>query len=152
MCSGVWRCVCVIPILGNVNMSRRRVSVKELGHADHQGWLYRKKEGKGFLGMKWKKYWFILKKTSLYWYSSDTVSHSRQSLSHTVTPCCSSCFCCWIGILEGHCDITCSATLLRGLLIHFNMNQPHLHKFLLIVVSLLLFKCPKNENIMPVQN
>ncbi|XP_042560513.1 connector enhancer of kinase suppressor of ras 3-like isoform X2 [Clupea harengus] len=62
---------------GNVNMSRRRVSVKELGHADHQGWLYRKKEGKGFLGMKWKKYWFILKKTSLYWYSSDTAEKAE---------------------------------------------------------------------------
>ncbi|XP_062378699.1 connector enhancer of kinase suppressor of ras 3-like isoform X2 [Sardina pilchardus] len=56
---------------GNVNMSRRRVSVKELGPVDHQGWLFRKKEGKGFLGIKWKKYWFVLKKTSLYWYTSE---------------------------------------------------------------------------------
>ncbi|KAJ7988975.1 hypothetical protein DPEC_G00314760 [Dallia pectoralis] len=53
---------------GNVAMSRRRVSVKELGESDYQGWLYRKKDGKGFLGFKWKKYWFVLKKTSLYWY------------------------------------------------------------------------------------
>lgn len=51
-------------------MSRRRISVKELGQPDHQGWLYRKKEGKGFLGFKWKKYWFVLKKTSLYWYTT----------------------------------------------------------------------------------
>uniref|UniRef100_A0A4W5K7C9 Connector enhancer of kinase suppressor of ras 3 n=1 Tax=Hucho hucho TaxID=62062 RepID=A0A4W5K7C9_9TELE len=55
---------------GNVAMSRRRVSVKELGEADYQGWLYRKKEGKAFLGFKWKKYWFVLKKTSLYWYTT----------------------------------------------------------------------------------
>lgn len=54
-------------------MSRRRISVKELGQPDHQGWLYRKKESKGFLGMKWKKYWFVLKKTSFYWYSSQQV-------------------------------------------------------------------------------
>lgn len=54
-------------------MSRRRISVKELGHPDHQGWLYRKKESKGFLGMKWKKYWFVLKKTSFYWYSNQQV-------------------------------------------------------------------------------
>lgn len=54
-------------------MSRRRISVKELGQPDHQGWLYRKKESKGFLGIKWKKYWFVLKKTSLYWYSSPQV-------------------------------------------------------------------------------
>lgn len=51
-------------------MSRRRISVKELGHPDHQGWLYRKKESKGFLGIKWKKYWFVLKKTALYWYTN----------------------------------------------------------------------------------
>ncbi|MEQ2197307.1 hypothetical protein XENOCAPTIV_027335 [Xenoophorus captivus] len=51
-------------------MSRRRISVKELGQPDHQGWLYRKKETKGFLGIKWKKYWFVLKKTALYWYTN----------------------------------------------------------------------------------
>lgn len=55
-------------------MSRRRVSVKDLGPVDHQGWLFRKNEGKGFLGIKWKKYWFVLKKTSLYWYSNQIVS------------------------------------------------------------------------------
>ncbi|XP_054894357.1 connector enhancer of kinase suppressor of ras 3-like isoform X1 [Poeciliopsis prolifica] len=55
---------------GNGTMSRRRISVKELGQPDHQGWLYRKKETKGFLGIKWKKYWFVLKKTALYWYTN----------------------------------------------------------------------------------
>lgn len=55
-------------------MSRRRISVKELGQPDHQGWLYRKKESKGFLGMKWKKYWFVLKKTSFYWYNNQQAS------------------------------------------------------------------------------
>lgn len=59
---------------GNGTMSRRRVSVKELGQPDHQGWLYRKKESKGFLGIKWKKYWFVLKKTALYWYANQLVS------------------------------------------------------------------------------
>lgn len=59
---------------GNGTMSRRRISVKELGQPDHQGWLYRKKESKGFLGIKWKKYWFVLKKTSLYWYTNQLVS------------------------------------------------------------------------------
>ncbi|XP_034143557.1 interactor protein for cytohesin exchange factors 1 isoform X2 [Esox lucius] len=57
----------LVPV-GDAVMSRRRVSVKELGQVDYQGWLYRKKEGKGFLGTKWKKYWFVLKKNSLYWY------------------------------------------------------------------------------------
>lgn len=55
-------------------MSRRRVSVKDLDPVDHQGWLYRKTEGKGFLGIKWKKYWFVLKKSSLYWYTNQLVS------------------------------------------------------------------------------
>lgn len=59
---------------GNGTMSRRRISVKELGQPDHQGWLYRKKETKGFLGIKWKKYWFVLKRTALYWYTNQLVS------------------------------------------------------------------------------
>lgn len=67
---------------GNGTMSRRRISVKELGQPDHQGWLYRKKESKGFLGIKWKKYWFVLKKTSLYWYSNQLVS---KTLTHRPT-------------------------------------------------------------------
>ncbi|XP_071323773.1 interactor protein for cytohesin exchange factors 1-like [Trachinotus anak] len=50
-------------------MSRRRVSVKDLGVVDCQGWLHRRKEGRSFLGSKWKKYWFVLKKSSLYWYT-----------------------------------------------------------------------------------
>nr|XP_020442605.1 interactor protein for cytohesin exchange factors 1-like isoform X2 [Monopterus albus] len=50
-------------------MSRRQVSIKDLGVADCQGWLHRRKEGCSFLGSKWKKYWFVLKKCSLYWYA-----------------------------------------------------------------------------------
>ncbi|XP_067099170.1 connector enhancer of kinase suppressor of ras 3-like isoform X1 [Osmerus mordax] len=68
---------------GNVTMSRRRISVKELGQPDHQGWLYRKKEGKGFLGLKWKKYWFVLKKTSLYWYSSQLAEKAEGYINLT---------------------------------------------------------------------
>ncbi|XP_051951476.1 interactor protein for cytohesin exchange factors 1-like isoform X1 [Xyrauchen texanus] len=52
-------------------MSRRRVSVKDLGQGDCQGWLYKRKESKGFLGWRWKKFWFVMKKCSLYWYTSD---------------------------------------------------------------------------------
>ncbi|XP_044145538.1 interactor protein for cytohesin exchange factors 1 [Bufo gargarizans] len=50
-------------------MSRRRISCKELGDADCQGWLYKKKE-KSFLGNKWKKIWAVLKGSCLYWYTS----------------------------------------------------------------------------------
>ncbi|XP_053192100.1 interactor protein for cytohesin exchange factors 1 [Scomber japonicus] len=68
---------------GNGTMSRRRVSVKELGQPDHQGWLYRKKESKGFLGIKWKKYWFALKKTSLYWYANQLAEKAEGYIDLT---------------------------------------------------------------------
>lgn len=51
-------------------MSRRRISCKDLGHADCQGWLYKKKEKGTFLSNKWKKVWVVLKASSLYWYSN----------------------------------------------------------------------------------
>lgn len=66
--------ICTLVLIGSLRMSRRRVSVKDLDPVDYQGWLYRKKDGKGFLSIKWKKYWFVLKKTSLYWYTSQVVS------------------------------------------------------------------------------
>ncbi|EDL92836.1 rCG41156, isoform CRA_b [Rattus norvegicus] len=51
-------------------MSRRRISCKDLGHADCQGWLYKKKEKGTFLSNKWKKFWVVLKGSSLYWYGN----------------------------------------------------------------------------------
>lgn len=68
---------------GNGTMSRRRISVKELGQPDHQGWLYRKKESKGFLGIKWKKYWFVLKKTALYWYANQLAEKAEGFIDLT---------------------------------------------------------------------
>ncbi|KAM5283624.1 interactor protein for cytohesin exchange factors 1 isoform 2-T2 [Hipposideros larvatus] len=55
---------------GFLTMSRRRISCKDLGHADCQGWLYKKKEKGTFLSNKWKKFWVVLKGSSLYWYSN----------------------------------------------------------------------------------
>uniref|UniRef100_A0A8C6SKW9 Connector enhancer of kinase suppressor of ras 3 n=1 Tax=Neogobius melanostomus TaxID=47308 RepID=A0A8C6SKW9_9GOBI len=69
--------------VGNGTMSRRRISVKELGQSDHHGWLYRKKESKGFLGIKWKKYWFVLKKTGLYWYSNQLAEKAEGYIDLT---------------------------------------------------------------------
>ncbi|XP_057208184.1 connector enhancer of kinase suppressor of ras 3-like [Triplophysa rosa] len=62
---------------GNGVMSRRRVSVKDLGQGDCQGWLYKRKESKGLLGWRWKKFWFVLKKCSLYWYTSETAEKAE---------------------------------------------------------------------------
>uniref|UniRef100_A0A3Q0SDN4 Interaction protein for cytohesin exchange factors 1 n=1 Tax=Amphilophus citrinellus TaxID=61819 RepID=A0A3Q0SDN4_AMPCI len=71
------------PVSSNGTMSRRRISVKELGQPDHQGWLYRKKESKGFLGMKWKKFWFVLKKTALYWYTNQLAEKAEGYIDLT---------------------------------------------------------------------
>ncbi|KAG5856088.1 hypothetical protein ANANG_G00004270 [Anguilla anguilla] len=52
-------------------MSRRRVSCRELGRADCDGWLWKKKKESGvFVAQKWQKFWFVLKGPSLYWYTS----------------------------------------------------------------------------------
>ncbi|KAM3594173.1 uncharacterized protein V6R79_003574 [Siganus canaliculatus] len=51
-------------------LSRRRVSCRELGRPDCDGWLWKKrKESNVFLTQKWQRFWFILKGPSLYWYS-----------------------------------------------------------------------------------
>uniref|UniRef100_W5ME50 Connector enhancer of kinase suppressor of Ras 1 n=1 Tax=Lepisosteus oculatus TaxID=7918 RepID=W5ME50_LEPOC len=52
-------------------MSRRRVSCRELGRADCDGWLWKKKKDSGvFVAQKWQRFWFVLKGASLYWYAS----------------------------------------------------------------------------------
>ncbi|KAJ8333151.1 hypothetical protein SKAU_G00420470 [Synaphobranchus kaupii] len=53
-------------------VSRRRVSCRELGRADCDGWLWKKKKKEGgvFVAQKWQRFWFILKGPSLYWYTS----------------------------------------------------------------------------------
>ncbi|XP_075874011.1 connector enhancer of kinase suppressor of ras 1 isoform X3 [Nelusetta ayraudi] len=52
-------------------MSRRRVSCRELGRPDCDGWLWKKrKETNVFLTQKWQRFWFVLKGPALYWYST----------------------------------------------------------------------------------
>ncbi|KAJ3613428.1 hypothetical protein NHX12_019677 [Muraenolepis orangiensis] len=52
-------------------LSRRRVSCRELGRPDCDGWLWKKrKESNVFLAQKWQRFWFVLKGPSLYWYNS----------------------------------------------------------------------------------
>ncbi|XP_069544569.1 interactor protein for cytohesin exchange factors 1-like, partial [Brachyistius frenatus] len=91
---------CTSNLQADAAMSRRRVSVRDLGVADCQGWLHRRKEARSFLGSRWKKYWFVLKKSSLYWYASKmaekaegfinlsgfTIEQARQSRrKHAIT-------------------------------------------------------------------
>ncbi|KAG1971635.1 connector enhancer of kinase suppressor of ras [Pimephales promelas] len=52
-------------------MSRRRVSCRELGRPDCDGWLWKKrKEANVFMTQKWQRFWFVLKGPTLYWYTS----------------------------------------------------------------------------------
>ncbi|XP_060097031.1 interactor protein for cytohesin exchange factors 1 isoform X1 [Heteronotia binoei] len=62
-------------------MSRRRISCKDLGLADFQGWLYKKKEKGSFIGSKWKKFWCVLKGSSLYWYRNQLAEKAEGFLS-----------------------------------------------------------------------
>lgn len=55
------------------SLSRRRVSCKALGRGDCEGWLWRKRDAKGYFSQKWKKYWFVLKDNCLYWYINEEV-------------------------------------------------------------------------------
>ncbi|KAK7919039.1 hypothetical protein WMY93_010323 [Mugilogobius chulae] len=55
----------------NTALSRRRVSCRELGHPDCDGWLWKKRRDSGvFVTQKWQRFWFILKGPALYWYNS----------------------------------------------------------------------------------
>ncbi|XP_068015130.1 connector enhancer of kinase suppressor of ras 1 [Melanerpes formicivorus] len=49
-------------------LSRRRVSCRDLGRVDCDGWLLKKKEHGGFMAQRWKRCWFVLKGHTLYWY------------------------------------------------------------------------------------
>ncbi|CAJ1073448.1 connector enhancer of kinase suppressor of ras 1 isoform X1 [Xyrichtys novacula] len=52
-------------------LSRRRVSCRELGRPDCDGWLWKKRRDSSvFIAQKWQRFWFILTGPSLYWYTS----------------------------------------------------------------------------------
>ncbi|MEE6469258.1 hypothetical protein FKM82_008554, partial [Ascaphus truei] len=61
--------------------SKRRISCKDLGRGDCEGWLWKKKDAKSYFSQKWKKYWFILKDTSLYWYTNEEEEKAEGFIS-----------------------------------------------------------------------
>ncbi|XP_028451709.1 connector enhancer of kinase suppressor of ras 2 [Perca flavescens] len=69
--------VCSAPLLAPAagspmsSISKRRISCRDLGQGDCEGWLWKKKDAKTYFSQKWKKYWFILKDTCLYWYMNE---------------------------------------------------------------------------------
>nr|XP_033804405.1 connector enhancer of kinase suppressor of ras 2 isoform X3 [Geotrypetes seraphini] len=61
--------------------SKRRISCKDLGRGDCEGWLWKKKDAKSYFSQKWKKYWFVLKDTSLYWYINEEEEKAEGFIS-----------------------------------------------------------------------
>ena len=55
----------------------RRISCKDLGGGDCQGWLLMKKTDGGFsvLRSKWNKFWFVLTKKNLFYYQQPSVRY-----------------------------------------------------------------------------
>ncbi|XP_051035404.1 uncharacterized protein LOC127218429, partial [Phodopus roborovskii] len=45
------------------------IACTNLGHGNCEGWLWHKRESRGISLFSWKKYWFILKHSTLYWFS-----------------------------------------------------------------------------------
>ncbi|KAM4702404.1 connector enhancer of kinase suppressor of ras 1 isoform 2-T2 [Discoglossus pictus] len=50
-------------------LSRRRVSCKDLGSPDCDGWLWKRKENVGFMSQRWKRCWCVLKGDRMFWYN-----------------------------------------------------------------------------------
>ncbi|XP_030648420.1 connector enhancer of kinase suppressor of ras 2 [Chanos chanos] len=61
--------------------SRRRIACKDLGHGDCEGWLWKKKDATGYFTQKWKKYWFVLKDSDLYWYTNQNDEKAEGFIS-----------------------------------------------------------------------
>lgn len=55
------------------SISKRRISCRDLGQGDCEGWLWKKKDAKSYFSQKWKKYWVVLKDACLYWYTNEEV-------------------------------------------------------------------------------
>jgi len=53
----------------------RRISCKDLGGGDCEGWLWKKRQGSGLMmsGGRWLKYWFVLHSTNLFYYKHPEV-------------------------------------------------------------------------------
>lgn len=68
------------------------IACTEMGHGKCEGWLWHKRESRGISFFSWKKYWFILKHSTLYWFSHLNVSTpgSKESLLLKIVLCVSS--------------------------------------------------------------
>lgn len=78
---------CFVCVGSLSSASRRRIACKDLGHGDCEGWLWKKKDATGYFTQKWKKYWFVLKDSNLYWYTNQNVSKHSLLLLRCVYRC-----------------------------------------------------------------
>ncbi|TSR75243.1 Connector enhancer of kinase suppressor of ras 2 [Bagarius yarrelli] len=46
-----------------------------------RGWLWKKKDASGYFTQKWKKYWFVLKDSDLYWYTNQNDEKAEGFIS-----------------------------------------------------------------------
>ena len=55
------------------SLSDRRVSCKDLGEGDCEGFLYKRKQKQGILSSHWLKRWCVLKQYNLFFFKSKEV-------------------------------------------------------------------------------
>ena len=65
-------------------MSNRRVSCKDLGQGDCEGWLWKKKSPVSSnnstpLALKWSKRWVVIKNSAVYSFRSNTDDDNRKA-------------------------------------------------------------------------
>lgn len=65
------------------SISKRRISCRDLGQGDCEGWLWKKKDAKSYFSQKWKKYWVVLKDACLYWYINEEVKNYSKKFNYT---------------------------------------------------------------------
>uniref|UniRef100_A0A8C2D9H4 Connector enhancer of kinase suppressor of Ras 2b n=1 Tax=Cyprinus carpio TaxID=7962 RepID=A0A8C2D9H4_CYPCA len=69
-----WKPLALQVLMGSGSLpsiSKRRISCRDLGQGDCEGWLWKKKDAKSYFSQKWKKYWVVLKDACLYWYTNE---------------------------------------------------------------------------------
>ena len=82
----------LIVIMCCVSKLDRRVSCKDLGRGDCEGWLYKRKQKDRTLSKHWDKRWCVLKKHVLYYYKQKDVSMPLSFSRVTLVNKCLFCF------------------------------------------------------------
>merc|ERR1712226_1010462 len=54
----------------SIDKGELQISCRDLGKADHEGWLSKKAGGHGIIPISWKRYWCVLKDAKFYCYKT----------------------------------------------------------------------------------